>query len=62
MRGVYLFVILLNKINEIEKRVQQFLGGEDPLWGTHFPFGLETFMDPEKIASVRKSAAISKNN
>ena len=47
--------------DEIEKRVQQFLGGEDPLWGTHFPFGLETFMDPEKIASVRKSAAISKN-
>ena len=47
--------------DNIESKIQKFLGGDDPLWGTHFPLGLEAFMDAEKIASARKNAAISKN-
>ena len=46
---------------EIEDRVKKFLGGDDPIWGTHFPMGLELFMDPEKIGSLRKKAAANKN-
>ncbi len=42
---------------EIEALVKPFLGGDDPLFGTHFPMGMEVFFDPVKLARVRIDAA-----
>ncbi len=37
----------------LRKRAEPFLGGDDPLFGTHYPFGAEVFFDVEKIAQLR---------
>lgn len=42
---------------EISKSIEPFLGGEDPIFGTHYPCGPEVFFDPVKIARVRIEAA-----
>ncbi|MBL1213147.1 MAG: hypothetical protein D8M61_07360 [Ignavibacteriae bacterium] len=45
---------------EIDKRAEPFLGGDDRVFGTHFPFGSEVFFDAKKIAELRISAAIAR--
>ncbi len=44
---------------EIDKRIEPFLGGDDPLFGTHYPFGAETFFNAKKIAEYRIKASIA---
>jgi mannose-6-phosphate isomerase class I len=43
---------------EIRKRSNDFLGGADPLFGVHFPLGLEIFFDAKKISDFRIQASI----
>lgn len=45
---------------EIETRIKPFLGGDDPLFGTHFPLGMETFFDAVKLAQLRIALANSR--
>ncbi len=42
---------------EIRKIAEPFLGGDDPLFGTHYPFGPEIFFDAEKLAEFRIAAS-----
>ncbi len=44
----------------IRERIAPFLGGDDPLWGTHFPLGMETFFDPQKLGQFRIEAAVAR--
>jgi mannose-6-phosphate isomerase class I len=46
--------------NQIHERISPFLGGDDPLFGTHFPLGMEIFFDPVKIADFRIKAAMAR--
>jgi mannose-6-phosphate isomerase class I len=45
---------------EIKKKIDPFLGGDDPIFGTHYPFGPEVFFDPKKIAEYRIEASIAR--
>src|SRR5690606_6824478 len=45
---------------EIEEKMKPFLGGDDPIFGTHYPFGAEIFFDAKKIADVRIQAAVER--
>ena len=42
---------------EINKRAEPFLGGSDPLFGTHYPFGPEIYFDASKLADLRIKAS-----
>jgi len=42
---------------EIQEKTAPFLGGDDPVFGTHYPFGPEVFFDAAKIARMRVEAA-----
>lgn len=44
----------------IREKITPFLGGNDPLWGTHFPMGPDVFFDAEKIAKNRILAAMAR--
>ncbi len=37
----------------INKKSEPFLGGDDRIFGTHYPFGPEIFFDAEKLANYR---------
>jgi mannose-6-phosphate isomerase class I len=41
-------------------RLAPFLGGDDPIFGTHFPLGPDVFFDAEKVADVRIRAAVAR--
>ncbi len=43
---------------EISRRAEPFLGGDDPLFGTHYPFGPEIYFDPVKLAELRIKLSI----
>ena len=45
---------------EIDKRAEPFLGGDDRIFGTHFPFGAEVFFDAKKMSELRIKAAIAR--
>jgi mannose-6-phosphate isomerase class I len=45
---------------EIDKRAEPFLGGDDRIFGKHFPFGAEVFFDAKKMLELRISAAIAR--
>lgn len=42
---------------EIDKLVQPFLGGDDPLFGTRFTGSLADFFDPESLAAIKPDDA-----
>ncbi len=44
----------------IDERIRPFLGGDDPLWGTHFPLGADVFFDAERLAALRIEAAVAR--
>ncbi len=37
----------------IDQTIQPFLGGDDPLFGTHYPFGMELYFNVKKIGELR---------
>jgi mannose-6-phosphate isomerase class I len=41
-------------------RLAPFLGGEDPIFGTHFPLGPDVFFDAERLAALRIEAAVAR--
>jgi mannose-6-phosphate isomerase class I len=45
---------------EIQKKIEPFIGGDDRIFGTHYPFGMEMFFSPKKIADYRIEASIIK--
>tara|TARA_S200000501_G_scaffold180959_1_gene170398 strand:+ start:6149 stop:7972 length:1824 start_codon:yes stop_codon:yes gene_type:complete len=45
----------------ITEKIKPFLGAKDPLWGTHYPFGMESFFDPIAISNLRIKSAKNKN-
>lgn len=47
---------------EISRRIEPFLGGNDPLFGTHYPFGPEYLFDPSKLSQLRISASVKRGN
>ena len=47
---------------EIDARCEPFMGGDDAIFGTHFPFGPEVFFDARKLAECRIQASISRGN
>lgn len=42
---------------EIAKRAEPFMGGDDRIFGTHYPFGMEIFFDAAKMAKLRIQAS-----
>jgi mannose-6-phosphate isomerase class I len=46
--------------DEINKRIEPFLGGDDPIFGKHFPLSAEVFFDPVKIAALRIKASVAR--
>jgi len=43
---------------EIHARIESFLGGDDRLFGTHYPFGPEVFFDVNRVAQMRIRASV----
>lgn len=44
----------------ILKMVEPFLGGDDPIFGTHYPMSLESFLEPLALAELRKQLSIAR--
>jgi len=44
----------------VDELVEPFLGGDDPIFGTHFPLSLESFLDPLALADLRKSLSVGR--
>ena len=45
----------LRPVDEIERLVSPFLGGDDPLFGTRFTRAIEDFFDPESLDRLRQT-------
>jgi mannose-6-phosphate isomerase class I len=43
---------------QIRSRIGPFLGGADPLFGKHYPMGLETFFDAEAVSRFRVELSV----
>jgi mannose-6-phosphate isomerase class I len=43
---------------DIEKKIEPFLGGDDPIFGLNYPLGVEIFFNPKKISDYRIKASI----
>jgi mannose-6-phosphate isomerase class I len=41
-------------------RIAPFLGGDDPIFGTHFPLGPDVFFDAARLAALRVEAAVAR--
>ncbi|MDX1418441.1 MAG: class I mannose-6-phosphate isomerase [Rubricoccaceae bacterium] len=44
----------------IAERIAPFLGGDDPIFGTHFPLGPDVFFDAGRLAALRIEAAVAR--
>lgn len=44
----------------IAARITPFLGGNDPIFGTHFPLGPDVFFDAGRLAALRIEAAVAR--
>jgi hypothetical protein len=52
----------LAESSEIRNKVEPFMGGNDRIFGTHYPFGPEVFFDAKKIADYRIQASIARGD
>ncbi|MBI1938841.1 MAG: class I mannose-6-phosphate isomerase [Ignavibacteriales bacterium] len=52
----------LRTADEINKDLEPFLGGDDRIFGTHYPFGPEVFFDTKKAADLRIESAIKRGD
>ena len=50
----------LAEADVIASRIAPFLGGDDPIFGTHFPLGPDVFFDAERMAALRIEAAVAR--
>ncbi len=46
--------------NEIQGKIKPFLGGDDPIFGMHFPLGVDYLFDPIKLSGLRIEASIKR--
>ena len=47
---------------EILNKIEPFLGGDDPIFGKHYPFGLEYLFDAKKLSELRIASSIKRGN
>ncbi len=47
---------------EIFDKIKSFLGGDDPIFGVHYPFGLEYLFDAKKLSEIRIISSIRRGN
>ncbi len=52
----------LNDSQLINENIKDYIGGDDPLFGTHYPFGAEVFFDSKKIAQFRIKCSMERAN
>ena len=45
---------------EIQNKISPFLGGDDPIFGIHFPLGMEYLFDAKKLSELRIKASIKR--
>ena len=45
---------------EIKNKISPFLGGDDPIFGMHFPLGAEYLFDAKKLSELRIKASIKR--
>ncbi len=46
--------------DEIQNRIKSFLGGDDPIFGMHYPLGLEYLFDANKLSGLRITASVKR--
>ncbi len=46
--------------NEIQGKIKPFLGGDDPIFGMHFPLGVDYLFDPIKLSGLRIEASVKR--
>lgn len=47
---------------EIFKKIEPFLGGNDPLFGVHYPLGLDYLFNAKKLSELRIHSSIKRGN
>ena len=47
---------------EIRKRIEPFLGGDDPIFGVNYPLGLEYLFNSKKLSELRITSSIRRAN
>lgn len=47
---------------DLARVLEPFSGGDDRIFGTHFPFGPEILFDPAKVASLRIESAVRRSS
>ena len=45
---------------EIDEKINAFLGGDDPIFGMHFPLGPEYLFDSKKLSELRVNASVKR--
>lgn len=48
--------------SEIDRIIEPFLGGDDPLFGKRFPLGINVFFDPVKLDELRTELLLMKDS
>ncbi|NWF89275.1 MAG: class I mannose-6-phosphate isomerase [Ignavibacteriaceae bacterium] len=48
--------------SKIFEKIKPFLGGDDPLFGIHYPLGIEYLIDAEKLSELRIDTSIKRGN
>lgn len=51
----------LQEEKEIDRLIQPFLGGDDPLFGKRFPLGIDVFFDAVKLEGLRTEILVAKD-
>jgi len=51
----------LQEEKEIDRLIQPFLGGDDPLFGKRFPLGIEVFFDAMKLDALQTEISVAKD-
>ena len=51
----------LQEEKEVDRLIQPFLGGDDPLFGKRFPLGIEVFFDAVKLNALQTEISLAKD-
>lgn len=52
----------LRNADAVNEDLKPFLGGDDRIFGTHYPFGPEVFFDTKKVADLRIESAVRRGD
>lgn len=56
------FESCLKETSSLNEELEKFLGGDDRIFGTHYPFGPEVFFDTKKVADIRIESAVRRGD